>query len=101
MNQAVLETVDAIISADEGAIVILMSDHGSQRTGSPSVYALRSFFAARMPSDREQYEEQRHTVVSDLAAYKRRGGGERHAIPAWLSAPLEPLTLTRYTGQEP
>jgi len=100
VNGAVLEVLDEIISSDAAAIVIVMSDHGSQRTGSGPANAFRNFFAARVPSGDIVFEDD----VTPLTVLARLAGGEYtpgHPYRSWTSAPLEPLTLTPYTGQEP
>jgi hypothetical protein len=101
VNAAVLATLDDLIASDPEALVIVMSDHGSQRTGSPAAYALRNFFAARVPDGSIRYEDDvtPMSVLSRLTA----DGPAASAAPyrAWVSAPLEPLTMSPYTGEEP
>jgi len=100
VNRAVLEVLDEIITSDEDAIVIVMSDHGSHRTGTDPVNAFRNFFAARVPGKQVQYEDDITplTVIARLTSIAFTPG---HPYRAWASAPLEPLTLTPYTGRDP
>ena len=78
-----------------------MSDHGSQRTGSPSVYAPEASSPLGCPAIAKQYEDNVTplSVISRLTSDGAAASGTPYQ--AWLSAALEPLTLTRYTGQEP
>lgn len=49
LNNLVLPTLDAVIEADPGAIVIVASDHGSRYDALDHAEWYRSFFAARTP----------------------------------------------------
>jgi hypothetical protein len=100
VNRVVLEVLDEIISSDKSAIVIVMSDHGSHRTGTKPANAFRSFFAARLPGDQVQYPDD----ITPLTVIARLTSGEfspEHPYRAWASADLEPLRLTPYTGPGP
>lgn len=100
VNRAVLEVLDEIITSDEDAIVIVMSDHGSHRTETDPANAFRSFFAARVPRNQVLYEDD-VTPLTVIARLTSAGSTPGHPYRAWTSAPLEPLTLTPYTGPEP
>jgi hypothetical protein len=99
VNQLVLEALDRIIREDPEAIIIVMSDHGSHRTGSAPANALRNFFAARAPGNEVQYEDDVTplTVLARLTDVPFTGDPYR----GWISVGLEPLTLTPYDGPEP
>jgi hypothetical protein len=100
VNELVLTVVDRIIGDDPGAIVILMSDHGSPRTGSAPANAFRNLFAARVPGGEVEYEDNvtAMTVLARLTDVPYTSGDPYRG---WISAGLEPLTLTPYTGPEP
>jgi hypothetical protein len=99
VNELVLTVVDRIIGDDPGAIVILMSDHGSPRTGSAPANAFRNLFAARVPGGEVEYEDNvtAMTVLARLTDVPYTSGPYR----GWISAGLEPLTLTPYSGPDP
>ena len=99
-NELVLAVVDRIVGEDPGAIMIVMSDHGSPRTGEAPVNAFRNLFAARLPLDWAPYEDDitPMTVLARLTDLPYTSGDPYRG---WFSAGLEPLTLTPYTGSEP
>ncbi|MEX0625999.1 MAG: sulfatase-like hydrolase/transferase [Chloroflexota bacterium] len=100
VNELVVAVLDRIIGDDPGALIILMSDHGSPRTGEAPANAFRNFFAARAPANEVQYEDDvtPMTVLARLTDLPFTSGDPYRA---WISAGLEPLTLTPYTGPEP
>ncbi|HLE59838.1 MAG TPA: hypothetical protein VJA85_09350, partial [Candidatus Limnocylindria bacterium] len=100
VNQMVLDAVDAIIAGDPDAIVIVMSDHGSHRTGTDAANAFRNFFAARVPGNPTLFEDDVTplTVLARLAGIEFRSGDPYRG---WASADLQPLTLTPWTGPLP
>lgn len=100
VNQLVLEVVDRIIGDDPGAIMILMSDHGSPRTGAAPANAFRNFFAARAPGNEVEYEDD-VTPLTVLARLTDLPFTPGDPYRAWISAGLEPLTLSPYSGPEP
>lgn len=100
LNQLVLPILDEIVASDPDAIVIVMSDHGSHRPGSDPAMAFRNFFAARVPDNPTAFEDD----VTPLTAIARLTGVDftpGDPYRGWYSEPLEPLTLTPYTGTEP
>lgn len=100
VNQLVLEVVDRIIGDDPEAIMILMSDHGSPRTGAAPANAFRNLFAARAPGNEVSYEDD-VTPLTVLARLTDLPFTPGDPYRAWISAGLAPLTLTPYTGPEP
>lgn len=100
VNQMVLEVLDRIIAKDPHAVVIVMSDHGSPRTAAAPVHAFQNFFAARTPGNEVHYEDD-ITPLTVLPLLADTPFTPSDPYRAWVSAPLEPLTLTPYTGPEP
>lgn len=100
VNHMVLEVLDRIIAKDPQAVVIVMSDHGSTRPAAAPAHAFQSFFAARAPGNEVEYEDD-ITPMTVLARLTDTPFTPGDPYRAWISAPLEPLTLTPYTGPEP
>ena len=100
VNGLVLAALDRVIGEDPGAIVILMSDHGSPRTGADTVNAFRNLFAARVPGGEVAYEDD-VTPMTVLARFTDRPYTPGDPYRGWFSAGLEPLTLTPYSGPDP
>ena len=100
VNELLLTAVDRIIGEDPEAIVILMSDHGSPRTGADTVNAFRNFFAARVPGGEVEYPDD-VTPLTVIARLTDRPYTPGDPYRGWTSAYLEPLTLTPYSGPEP
>ena len=99
-NELVLAVVDRIVGEDPEAILIVMSDHGSPRTGAAPINAFRNLFAARVPGGEVTYEDDvtPMTVLARLTDLPYTSGDP---FRGWFSAGLEPLTLTPYSGPDP
>jgi hypothetical protein len=98
LNERLLATIDTVLESDHGAIIILMSDHGSRRSDRVPAEHFRTFFAARtpgaevFPADSDPVNVLRR--LSD--AYLGTDLGEL-PYEAWLS-PVDnrPLDLVRF-----
>jgi hypothetical protein len=100
VNELVLAALDRVIAEDPGAILIVMSDHGSPRTGAAHVNAFRNLFAARVPGGEVRYEDD-VTPMTVLARLTELSYTSGDPYRGWFSAGLEPLTLTPYSGPNP
>jgi hypothetical protein len=90
----------SVVGEDPGAVVIVMSDHGSARTGAAPVNAFRNFFAARVPGGEVEYEDD-VTPLTVLARLTDLPYTHGDPYRGWFSTGLQPLTLTPYTWPEP
>jgi len=100
VNQMVLELLDRIIASDPQAVVIVMSDHGSTRPAAAPAHGFQNFFAARTPGNEVHYEDD-ITPLTVLPLLADTPFTPSDPYRAWVSAPLEPLTLTPYAGPAP
>lgn len=100
VNELVVGVLDRIIGDDPEALIIVMSDHGSPRTGEAPANAFRNFFAARAPGIAVRYEDDvtPMTVLARLTDAPYTAGDPYRA---WTSVGNLPLSLMPYTGPEP
>lgn len=99
VNRLVLATLESVVAADPQAIVIVVSDHGHRLPGTEVANAFRNFFAARVPGNPDLFGDE----VTPVTLIPRLRGLAPAAVPyrGWVSADLEPLSLTPYLGPPP
>lgn len=99
VNTLLLDAIDAIRTVDPSAMIVVMSDHGTVRSGEHgSPNAFRSFFAARIPGGSPSFPDDISPVdVLRLIA-------DPSAVPtepyrAWVSAQEAPMSVEIVSGQ--
>jgi hypothetical protein len=101
VNALVLSTIDRIVAADPGAVVIVMSDHGSREPGHDESNLFRSLFAARTPGwDGGPRDSSPVNLFPQLFNHYFGTDLELRPYCSWISAFAAPLTLTPVSGMD-
>lgn len=96
LNQLALETVRRVIAADPGAVVVMMSDHGSRPPGAPEEVLLQNLLAVRSPEHPELLASNTHLVDLLATIFDAYFGTEspRHEYRGWISLAEFPLEMS-------
>lgn len=95
LNQLVTETVRGIVAADPGAVVVIMSDHGSRPPGAPEEVLLENLTAVRSPGHPDVLTSDTHPVDLLTTIFDAYFGTEspRHTYRGWINRPEHPLEM--------
>ena len=96
LNSLVLEAVAAAVSANRGAVIAVMSDHGTQPPEADDELVLDNFTAVRMPDDQRDAVSEDVSPVNLLSEiFNAVVGTDLATFPyrAWISEAEYPLTM--------
>ena len=90
------------MTTDPGAVVIVMSDHGSRPPGAPEDALLKNILAIRAPGQPDLLTSDLHPVDLLPAIFNEYFGTDlpRKVYRAWLNAPEHPLEMVEVRPAE-
>jgi hypothetical protein len=95
INEIVTDAIERVVASDPEAVIVVMSDHGSQPPGAPETALLQNVIAVRSPAHEGLLASDAHPVDLLPVIWDAYFGTEtpRHDYRGWINRAEHPLEM--------